>query len=102
MSISDRVNDLHRLDQLPPEDPLEYHRDTYGVPAYVGVRVAMEGKPGVITGSSGPHILVLFDGDKTPVPCHPTWEMTYHEDWSTRATEKAHDEITALGWEEIP
>lgn len=82
MSVSDHVNDFHRLDQLPPEDPLEYHRDTYGVPARVGVRVTMKGKPGAITGASGPHLLVLFDGDDTPAPCHPTWEMTYHEEHS--------------------
>ena len=58
-------------------DLLEYHRDAYGVPAYVGVKVVMKDRTGVIKGASGPHILVLFDGERKPVPCHPTWEMTY-------------------------
>ena len=61
----------------PGEDPLEYHRDTYGVPAYIGVRVMMGDKPGVITGACGPHILIQFDGEDISKPCHPEWAMEY-------------------------
>lgn len=58
---------------------LEYIRKYYGVPAQVGVRVTfsepgttMEGKRGVITGSSGPHVMVQFDCYTFSVPVHPT------------------------------
>lgn len=60
---------------------LEYIRNCYGVPAEKGRRIVMNGKPGVITGASGPHVAVLFD-DMEPGnsrPCHPTWEMEYLE-----------------------
>jgi hypothetical protein len=58
-------------------DGLEYVRGYYKVPARIGVRVLFEGQPGVITGSSGPHLLVHMDGAAEPVPAHPTWEMQY-------------------------
>lgn len=58
---------------------LQYIRDTYGVPAKKGERVAFDekdcppltGREGVITGASGPHVMVRFDGVKHAVPCHP-------------------------------
>lgn len=61
----------------PDTEGLEYIRSYYKVPARIGVPVLFEGKPGVITGSSGPHLLVHIDGADEPVPAHPTWEMQY-------------------------
>lgn len=55
----------------------DYVRETYGVPAKRGMRVTMNGKPGVITGASGQYVLVRFDGQKNSSRCHPTWEMNY-------------------------
>ena len=52
-------------------------RQHYNVPAKRGVRVEIDGKRGVITGTSGPHLRVRLDGDKHAVPAHPTWHMTY-------------------------
>jgi len=63
------------------EDGLQYIRDYYKVPAVKGRRVIVYGKPGVIVGSSGPHLLVNFDEDKSTLfkPCHPTAEVQYGE-----------------------
>jgi hypothetical protein len=50
---------------------LDYIRDYYGVPAKRGARVEYEGKPGTVTGTSGPHITVKLDGGKHSLPYHP-------------------------------
>lgn len=57
-------------------------RDYYGVPAKRGMRVTVDGRPGVITGTTrGPmYIRVRFGGDKFTTPCHPTWEVEYQEE----------------------
>ena len=58
----------------------EYVRKHYGVPAEIGRRVTVSGKPGIIAEDRGNHIGVNFDADKPGVvlPCHPTWEVEYH------------------------
>lgn len=56
-------------------------RDYYGVPAKRGMRVIVDGKPGIITGTTrGPmHLRVRFDhAPKHTIPTHPTWEVEYH------------------------
>lgn len=58
---------------------LEYIRRTYNVPAHLGVKVTAYGKPGVITGVSGPHIMIRCDGQKHSLPHHPTDEIVYLE-----------------------
>lgn len=58
-------------------DGLEWVREQYGVPARLGGKVVCDGKPGEIRGTSGPHILVLFEGSNIAMPAHPTWHMTY-------------------------
>jgi hypothetical protein len=58
-------------------DPLQYVRDYYGVPAYKGVKVEAYGKPGVIAGGEGPHVLIKLDGEKHARPYHPTDGITY-------------------------
>jgi hypothetical protein len=59
------------------EEEGEWHRNYYGVPAYKGRRVVASGRPGVITGFSGPHIFVRLDGSEFTMPYHPTWQMEY-------------------------
>lgn len=54
-------------------------RQFYGVTFKRGQRVTVNGKPGVVTSYDRTHmyINVRFDGDKRPVPCHPTWRMEH-------------------------
>lgn len=62
---------------------MKYIRDTYGVPAKRGGRVRYNSaggpKLGTITGTTGPHIRILLDGDKVSMPFHPTWKLEYLE-----------------------
>jgi len=61
------------------DKPCKYVRDYYGVPAEIGRRVIVNGKPGVIAEDGGHYIGVLFDEDApgTVYPCHPTWRVEY-------------------------
>lgn len=58
---------------------LEYHRGAYNVPAWVGRRIEFSGRPGVITGARGPHLLVLLDGALHARALHPTYRIDYLE-----------------------
>jgi hypothetical protein len=65
---------------------LEYIQNYYKVPAKVGARVKYMGRPGTITGSRGPHIRILLDGDKCSSIYHPTWKIEYlREETGSRA-----------------
>jgi len=57
----------------------EYVRKNYNVPARVGMRVTVNGKPGIIAEDRGHHIGVNFDSDKPGhvLPAHPTWKVEY-------------------------
>lgn len=57
----------------------EYVQQFYGVPAEIGRRVVVSGKPGVIAKDMGHYIGVLFDADKPGCiyPCHPTSNVEY-------------------------
>jgi hypothetical protein len=59
----------------------EYVRENYGVPAVIGRRVVVGGKPGIIAEDRGHYIGVNFDDDKPGVVCnaHPTSEVEYGE-----------------------
>ncbi len=47
--------------------------------AYVGMRVEVDGKPGVITGhNSSANLNVLFDNGQV-MNCHPNWMMKYFD-----------------------
>lgn len=61
---------------------MEQIRTSRGVPAKRGQRVRVDGKPGVIKSAarSSGYLMVLFDGRKHPVPCHPTWRFEYEVD----------------------
>lgn len=57
----------------------DYIRRTYGVDPHVRQRITVNGRLGTIVRPVGdPHYLrVRFDGAKTPVNAHPTWEVDY-------------------------
>lgn len=59
----------------------EYVREYYGVPAVIGRRVVVSGRPGVIAEDRGHYIGVNFDTDKPGVirNCHPTSGVEYGE-----------------------
>lgn len=57
---------------------MECIRTRYQVPAYRHRRVRVEGgAEGVITGTSGHHLLIRLDGEGRSRPYHPTWRITY-------------------------
>jgi hypothetical protein len=60
---------------------MKWVRDNYGVPAKRGgrVRYTGDGKPryGTITASRHGSLRIRLDGDKHPMPFHPTWELEY-------------------------
>lgn len=57
----------------------DYVRRYYEVPAEIGRRVMIDGKPGIITEDRGAYIGVVMDGDKATNirPYHPTWKVEY-------------------------
>jgi hypothetical protein len=57
----------------------KYIRDQYDVPADVGRRVVVYGKPGIIAEDRGHYLGVNFDCDRPGVihNCHPTSEVVY-------------------------
>lgn len=59
----------------------EYVKQHYGVPADIGRRVTVDGKPGIIEADKGNYIGVNFDSDKPGdiSNCHPTWRVEYLE-----------------------
>lgn len=69
----------------------EYVRGRYNVPAKVGQRVVMDGRPGVIVSFPGQYVGVRFDGERHTSQCHPTWRMTYG---GTEITEAMLDQET--------
>jgi hypothetical protein len=58
---------------------MDYVRRTYGVPARRGLRVTVDGKPGVITRATH-YVFVRFDGTDYSRACHPTWRVDYAPD----------------------
>jgi len=57
----------------------EYARNQYSVPAVIGRRVVVSGRPGIIAADRGHYIGVNFDEHKPGVisNCHPTSEVEY-------------------------
>jgi hypothetical protein len=62
--------------------PFGYIVRTYGVPACIGRRVEVYGKPAIITADRGQHIGVTYDTDKPGVirSAHPTDGVVYSDD----------------------
>jgi hypothetical protein len=63
-----------------------YASTTYNVPADLGRRVTVNGKPGIIAEDRGHYIGVNFDTDQpgTISNCHPTWRVVYGDMGSIR------------------
>ena len=59
--------------------PFHYIRAHYHVPAEIGRRVVVNGRPGLITADRGHHLGVTFDEDPPEVvkSVHPTWRVEY-------------------------
>ncbi|MEU4229454.1 hypothetical protein AB0F17_34600 [Nonomuraea sp. NPDC026600] len=75
---------MNRLDRWKG-GAAEYVRLYYGVPAYRGDRVVVDGRPGRIVGFRDARLRVRFDEQPRLVaPCHPTWRAVY-VDGSQRA-----------------
>lgn len=57
----------------------EYVRQYYGVPAEIGRRVIVYGKPGIIAAGRGHYIGVNFDADRPGLirNAHPTSDVEY-------------------------
>lgn len=60
---------------------LEYIRGAYKVPAKVGQRIRFDWqfppREGVIVGSNGAHLKVMFDSGSHVEYLHPTWNVEY-------------------------
>lgn len=69
----------------------QYVKNYYGVPADIGRRVTVDGRPGIISKDGGNYIGVNFDSDKPGVisNCHPTWRVDYLEIGKIRAITKS-------------
>lgn len=69
----------------------EYVRQHYGVPAQVGRRVTVYGKPGVIAADRGHYLGVNFDADKPGVihNAHPTSGVVYGDMGAVRPMTRA-------------
>lgn len=57
----------------------DYASKYYNVPADIGRRVTVDGKPGIIAEDRGHYIGVNFDADRPGhiSNCHPTWRVEY-------------------------
>lgn len=69
--------------------PYSYVRRYYGVPAYVGVRVRVNGRDGELVDPrrDDQYVYVLFDGErKASGPWHPTDRIEYLPLTGTTAT----------------
>jgi len=65
---------------MTENEKLQYVRDFYKVPAYVGRVVYAGGKRGVVTGASGPHVKVCLDGARRAGIYHPADQIVWTEE----------------------
>jgi len=76
------------MSRTPNYDPLEYIRNYYHVPAFkdrvVKIKIK-DGKYGVITGASSPHVAVRLSEEKHSRPYHPS-DIDYLEQASEART----------------
>ncbi len=57
---------------------LTYITEYYGVPAKInGIVLFKKEKYGTIVGSQNAHLMITMNGEKSPRPYHPTWELEY-------------------------
>ncbi|MGW3308159.1 hypothetical protein ACWDG9_16415 [Streptomyces sp. NPDC001073] len=81
-----RCDTLDRIEELREatanartriQQSIDHIRNYYGLSTHVGLEVEHVGRPGHIVGYSGQYLEVLMDGDKEPMTCHATSQMTY-------------------------
>lgn len=59
-------------------EEFSYIKRTYGVYPYIGQKVVMDGKPGIIAEDRGNYVGVIFDDNPNIIAsCHPTWNIKY-------------------------
>lgn len=70
---------------MKKENPFEYIKNHYQVPAEFGRDVIVGERKGTITEDMGNYIGVTFHNDKRlrPRPCHPTSEVIYLDTFTT-------------------
>lgn len=88
---------LHPLPMWERLVSLEYVRDYYGVPAEIGRRVTVYGRPGIIGADCGHYIGVNFD-DAPPgmyAAAHPTDGVVYGEMGKERPLTRAQKRYRA-------
>jgi len=56
---------------------MAYIRRSYAVPAKRGMRVAVDGRAGVIVGARYAYLRIRFDDDRSIGVAHPTWRVEY-------------------------
>lgn len=64
----------------------DYIKANYKVPAQRFREVNINKEKGVIVGVRNAYLLVVFYNkkDKTPLPCHPTWNVDYLETFNNK------------------
>lgn len=76
------------------EDCYDYVRRYYGVPAYIGVRVRVRNREGVLVnrGPSDQYVYIRFDGDKRVTgPFHPTDGIEYQPEAAAPARRETEE-----------
>ncbi len=70
--VSDLYGDIDRFNEM---------KDRRGIPfAHMGMRVEVDGKPGIIVGSNySGNLDVCFDGTSCGSNCHPHWMTRYFD-----------------------
>lgn len=59
---------------------LEYIQNQRGMPwVRAGMRIEVDGQPGVIKGGMAGNLAVLFDGEKKTSNAHPGWKTKYFD-----------------------
>ena len=75
--VDEILKELEENHKSHSERSLEYIRNTYAVPAYIGAKVKYTGgkEPEILEIRGGEDGRLLFKGK--PSPYHPTWEIKY-------------------------
>ena len=89
----------------------KYVCEYYGVNAFIGCGVIVNGRSGIIAEDRGHYIGVTFDEDEpgSISNCHPTWKVSYGERREirkrkkmTRSQEKYQQYLKEDWWDSFP
>ena len=75
------VNRFHVKDLFTQNiDQFDHMKKSRGIEyALLGMKVGVNGKPGIIIGYHGLNLLVCLDGNHWGDNCHPWWRMKYFD-----------------------